>query len=201
MKNIRTLLAPALLLGAALATPAHAQGTMPVTFEVRGGASFPTGDFADGVKTGWSLGGSVMYAPRPNLALYAGYQHDGFGVDDTEDTEGVDVGVQDNTLRAGARVSLLLAGTGAVRPWAEGGLLYGRTSVSGSDGSTSVSFDSDWALGFEAGAGFVFDLSPRIALTPGVRYRQHSVDFGDLGGDATGDVKYVTVDLGINIHP
>src|SRR5215218_1251044 len=163
--KIRTVLAPALVLSAALATRAHAQNTLPVSFELRGGASIPTGDFADGVQTGWSLGGSVLYAPRPNLALYAGFQHDDFSLDDDADVdEGTDVGIQDDGLRAGARVSLLLAGLGSVRPWAEGGVLFNRTTVSASDGDVSASVDSDWALGFEVGAGLAFDVSPKVSI-------------------------------------
>ena len=199
MQFPRTVLAPALVLSALLATTAHAQNTLPVTFEVRGGASIPTGDFADGVKTGWNVGGAVLFSPSPNLALYAGYQHDELTIDD-DDTEEVDLGVQDNGLRAGARLSVPLA-TGTVRPWVEGGLLYNRTTISGSDGEVSASFDSSWELGFEVGGGFSFDVSPTISLTPGIRYRQHKVDFGDLADGATGDVNTVVVDLGINFHP
>jgi opacity protein-like surface antigen len=198
MKFPRTVLAPALVLSALLATTTHAQNTLPVAFEVRGGASIPTGDFADGVSTGWNLGGSVLFSPSPNLALYAGYQHDDFNADD--DSEDVDIGVQDNGFRAGARLSVPLA-TGTVRPWVEGGLLYNRTTISGSDGEVSASFDSSWELGFEVGGGFSLDLTPTISLAPGIRYRQHKVDFGDIAEGATGDVKTVVVDLGINFHP
>jgi opacity protein-like surface antigen len=60
--------------------------------------------------------------------------------------------------------------------------------------------DSDWKFGFEAGAGFAVDVSPRIALTPGIRFRQHSVSFDELDEDATGDLSYVTVDLGLQIR-
>jgi len=199
MTPIRKLLAPALALGAMLAHGAHAQTTLPLSFEVRGGVAFPTGDFADGASTGWTVDGTVRYTVQPTLELYAGYQHASFEVDDSQDLEGVDVGIADDGARAGAR--LLMGGVGAVRPWVEAGLIYNRTSVSGSDGETSVTFDSDWGLGFEAGAGFTLDLSPQVALTPGVRYRQHSThfDLADVGeGDL--DASYVAVDMGINFH-
>lgn len=202
MTPIRGLLAPALVLAAVLAHTAHAQNTMPVSFEVRGGVAFPTDDFADGASTGWTVDGTVRYAVQPSLELYAGYQHASFSTDESADTEGVDVGIADDGVRAGARLNLLMGGMGAVRPWLEAGLIYDRTSVSGSDGETSVTFHSRWGLGFEAGAGFAVDLSPTISLTPGVRYRQHSThfDLADIGeGDL--DASYVAVDVGINFHP
>lgn len=198
MKHLRTVLAPALVLSAVLATSAHAQNPLPVSFELRGGASFPTGDFADGVSTGWNVGASVLYAAQPNLAVYLGFQHDAFSVDD-DGSEDVDVGIDDNGFRGGLRV--LLGTMGTVRPWVEGGVLFNRVSVKGSDGDVSASVDSDWKVGFEAGAGFSFDLSPKVALTPGVRYRQHGVSFDDIDEDANGDLKSVVVDLGISIHP
>jgi opacity protein-like surface antigen len=198
MQSNRKLLASALVLGAVLATHARAQSALPLSVEVRGGASFPTGDFADGAKTGWNVGASVLYSVQPNVGFYLGFEHDDFSVDDTEN-DGVDVGITDDGARGGVRVSLPLSG-GTTRVWLEAGALFNRTSVSGSDGDVSASVDSDWKIGFETGVGIAVDVSPRISLTPGVRYRQHGVKFSDISEDATGDVNYVAVDLGVNIH-
>jgi opacity protein-like surface antigen len=109
----------------------------------------------------------------------------------------VDVGIDDNTFRAGARVNVPLAGVVTVQPWVEAGVLVGRTSVSASNGDIGASLDSDWTVGFEGGAGLSFAVAPRVSLTPGVRYRQHKAEFDDF--DGSGDVKYIAVDLGVNI--
>jgi hypothetical protein len=198
MKHLRTVLAPALVLSAVLATRAHAQTPLPISFEGRVGASIPTGDFSDGVKTGWNLGLTGFYSPQPTLALYLGFEHSAFSLD--EDTEDVDVGIDDNAVRAGARLSIPLSAA-PVRPFVEGGAVFARTSITGSDGEVSASVDSDWKVGFEVGAGFAFDVSPRVSLTPGVRYRQHGVSFDDVeGGDDLSDVSYVVVDLGVHVR-
>ena len=45
MRHIRHLLAPTAVLGAVLGASAHAQTNTRLSVELRGGASFPTGQF------------------------------------------------------------------------------------------------------------------------------------------------------------
>lgn len=201
MTALRRVLAPALVLSAALATTATAQSTLPITVEVRGGAAIPTGDFGDGASTGWGIGGTVRYAVAPTIELYAGYDHFDFSTDEELDETELDFGVQDQGLRAGGRFTF--STLGSVSPWVEGGLLFNRSSVSISDGTTTINVNSDWAPGFEAGAGFAVALSPRVSLTPGVRYRFHEAEFDPEGleeGPESIDVTYVAIDLGVNIR-
>lgn len=199
--TIRRLLAPALVLSAVLATTASAQSTLPITIEVRGGAAVPTGDFDDGAGIGWGLGATARYAVTPNVDLYAGFDHFEFGTDEELDDEEIEFGIADNGLRAGARFSFQTLGS--VQPWLEGGLLFNRSTVSFGDGTTTIDVDSEWALGFEAGAGIAVPLSPRISLTPGVRYRMHEAKFEieDVEeGPQSIDVTYFAIDLGVNIR-
>jgi opacity protein-like surface antigen len=200
MTPIGRLLAPALVLGAVLAHTAHAQSTLPVSFELRGGAAFPTDEFSDGASTGWTVDGTVRYAIQP-LELYAGYEHASFGVDESQGPESVD-GIADDGVRAGLRVNLLMDVMAAVRPWVEAGLIYSRTSVTGSGVGTSATFTPRWGLGFEAGGGLTLDLSPTVSLTPGVRYHQHTTHVDSAGG-GEGDLSasYVAVDVGISFRP
>ncbi|HEX9936355.1 MAG TPA: outer membrane beta-barrel protein [Longimicrobium sp.] len=201
MTAIRRLLAPALVLSAVLATTASAQSTLPITIEVRGGAAIPTGDFDEGVSTGWGLGATVRYAVAPSVDLYAGFDHFEFGTDEELDDEEIEFGIADNGLRAGARFSF--STLGSVQPWLEGGLLVNRSTVSIGDGTTTIDVDSEWGLGFEAGAGIAVPLSPRVSLTPGVRYRMHEAKFEveDVEeGPESIDVTYFAIDIGVNIR-
>ena len=91
-----------------------------------------------------------------------------------------------------------------VSPWIEGGATFNKTTIHASDGSASLDLDSDQSIGFEVGAGLIFDVAPHISLTPGVRFRSHNADFSDAidGGDgADVDANYVAIELGVNIHP
>lgn len=198
MTRMLRLLAPALLLGAALALPARAQTTLPLSFEVRGGVGFPVSDFDDGASMGWSVGGTVRYHTTAAIDLYGGFDFASFPPDDDLDFEGVDLDFRDFGVRAGVRTDLQLAVAPSVVPWLEAGLLVNRTSVKGSTGSNSATVDADWALGAEVGAGFSIPIGPRAALTPGVRFRTHKADFGDDLGDTT--VSYFVVDVGVLVR-
>jgi opacity protein-like surface antigen len=195
MTRIRRLLAPTLLLAAALAHPALAQ-THPFSFEVRGGVALPTGDFNDGGGTGFIVGGTVRYQVSPNADAYAGYDFASFPPDDPD--ADVDVHIRDHGARAGLRAYIPLTGMPAATPWVEAGLLVNRTSVRASNGGVSANVDADWALGFEGGAGVSISVAPRVSLTPGVRFRTHKADFGDDVGSTT--VSYVAIDLGVHVR-
>jgi opacity protein-like surface antigen len=204
MIHVRRLIAPALVLSAGLvAHAASAQATLPLSFEVRGGVGIPVGDFGDGASTAWSIGGTARYRVASMVDLYAGYDHFDFGADSTSDFDsGIDVGITDDGFRGGARFNLPLAMRG-VTPWLEGGLLVNRTTVNVSDGTTSIGLHSKWTPGFEVGAGLAFALSPKISLTPGVRFREHRAEFdtGDPSSDGTVTADYFAIDLGVNFHP
>ena len=195
MTRIRRLLAPALLLGFALARPAAAQTPLPLSFEVRGGVGLPTGDFNDGAGTGWILGGTVRYRAQAVIDVYGGFDFASFPPDEEE--PGVDIAFRDYGVRAGVRYELMAVAP-AITPWLEAGLLVNRTSVKASDDEVSATVDADWALGFESGAGLSISIGPRAALTPGVRFRSHKADFGDEIGSST--ASYIVVDLGVLVR-
>lgn len=200
--TIRKLVFPALVLGAALAQPARAQTILPLSFEARGGVAIPTGDFGDGAGTGFNVGGTVHYRVAPMVSIYAGYEFLRFSVDSLGDFEGVDAHITDQGFRAGARFEVPLAGamTG-LQPWVEGGATFNQTTISATDGSTSIDLDADRKVGFEVGAGLNFAVAPKISIAPGVRYHSHKAefDFGD-GDIGEADVNYFTVDLGVHIR-
>ncbi|HVG45086.1 MAG TPA: outer membrane beta-barrel protein [Longimicrobium sp.] len=201
--QLRNLLVPALLLGAALAQPAAAQTVLPLSFEVRGGVVIPRGDFDDGANTGWSVGGTIHYRVAPMVSVYGGFEHAAFTVDDDEDFEGVDADITDQGFRLGARFDVPLGSMTGIGPWVEGGATFNQTSIGLSDGSTSLDVDSDRGVGFEVGAGLSFAVAPKISITPGVRYRSHKAKFSDPDGgteEAEVDVNYFSIDLGVHIR-
>ncbi|HEX6750261.1 MAG TPA: outer membrane beta-barrel protein [Longimicrobium sp.] len=205
MTRITRILAPALVLGAILAHPARAQIGIPFSAEVRGGVALPTGEFGDGAGTGWGIDGTLRYRIAPMVDVYGGYAYFSFGADSASDfAEGVDVAIRDQGFRAGARLTVPLVGmmTG-VSPWIEGGATFNKTTLHASDGSTTLDIDSDQSIGFEVGAGVIFDVAPHVSLTPGVRFRSHNADFSEAFGedDADVDANYVAIEIGVNIHP
>jgi opacity protein-like surface antigen len=200
---LRRLLAPALVLSAVAATTARAQATLPIGFEARVGAGIPVGDFGDGAAPGWAVGITARAPLKPGVALYAGYDHFAFQADSSLDSDpDADINIDDDGVRAGLRSSFAVTRIAGAAPWLEAGVIVNHTRLRASSGGASASIDSDWMVGFEGGAGLSFAINPMLALTPGVRYRQHRARFTDNGLDGPGSVttSYFAVDLGVNFR-
>ncbi|HEX8831411.1 MAG TPA: hypothetical protein VF705_09615 [Longimicrobium sp.] len=184
MKTLRALLAPALVLSALLPAHAHAQTAHPLSFELRGGASVPTGEYREAVPTGWNVGAAVLLPVDSTLSLYAGFQHD-----QTSDLFD-DQTLSDNGFRAGMRLGMPESRTSSAEAWLElGGMLNKLSLVNG------------WRLGLEGGIGLTLPVSSRVSFTPGLRYRSHTFSGrGILGRDGE-RAAYVSLDLGLQLHP
>lgn len=187
---------PAAILAVGLAAPAQAQFS-PFSIEGRAGAAFPTGDIADGLNTGFSVGANVGYSVMPLLDLYAGYSFQRFGFDDDEEFGEVDADATDSGFSLGARLGLP---AGAISPWVFGGVLLHQVEIEGRDGDVTASMTSDRSVGFEVGGGVALPIAPALSLTPAVRYRRYSTDF-DFGGETwSEDITYFTVDVGVRLR-
>ncbi|HSU16487.1 outer membrane protein [Longimicrobium sp.] len=203
MTRLRRLLAPALALCAGTTTAARAQAALPVSFEARVGAGIPVGDFGDGAAPGWAVGITARGALKPGVELYGGYDHFAFNTDESvDDDPEADVNIDDDGFRAGLRSNFAVTRVGGASPWLEAGVIVNHTKLRASSGGASASFDSDWMVGFEGGAGLSFPINSMLALTPGVRYRQHRARFTDNGLDGPGSVttSYFAVDIGVNFR-
>jgi len=196
MPRIRRLLAPVLLLGAAVAQPAFAQTPHPISFEGRAGVALPERDSRE-LDIGWIVDATLRFELTPGLDAYAGYSFGSSALDISDQIEDVDVDIRDHGFRSGLRADLRV-GMPRATPWVEFGVLLNRTEVKASNSDESDSEHSEWGLGFEAGAGLSFPVRPRISLTPGIRYRTHKIEFEDIGG--TGHADYIVVDLGVNVR-
>jgi opacity protein-like surface antigen len=163
--------------------------TSPFAIEVRGGLAFPID--LEGVETGLTFGGDVIFQATPMFGIYAGYNFATFAIDDEEfeeeELEDVEADIEVKGFRAGVRANLPLATAGA-SPFAFGGLVYQSFGFSVSDGETEGSFSGDEELGFEVGAGVEIPLGTRLSFTPAVSYVKIE------------DAKAVKADVGLKIR-
>jgi opacity protein-like surface antigen len=76
-----------------------------------------------------------------------------------------------------------------------GGALYNHVELESNDGDLIQ--DSGHEFGWEAGGGVSIALGSNLALAPGVRYRTFPAK-PDLGnGPVTGDLPYLSFDIGL----
>ena len=133
---------------AAGAGRAGAQGTLPVSFQVRLDAGLPVGDFKDAVKAGLGWGVDAAFDVSPNFSIYGGYSSFDF------DVRSSTVTVRDDGFDVGGRV-LLGSGGGVTTTFAQFGALF-------HNGDT----------GFEAGLGLEYPVATAVTLTPLARFRK-----------------------------
>jgi opacity protein-like surface antigen len=188
---------PMAILAIGLATPTQAQ-LSPFSIEGRAGVAVPTGDAADALKTGFSVGANPGHSLLPLLDLYAGYSLQRFGFDDDEEFGDVDADATDSGFSLGARIGLPV--TGSIAPWLFGGVLLHQVEIEGREGNLTVSMKSDRSVGFEVGGGVSLPIAPLLSLTPAVRYRRYTADFDFAGETWSEDVTYFAIDLGVRLR-
>ena len=170
-----------LAVAAGSAAPAAAQDS-PLSIEGRTGVTIPMGDLSDaGAEPGLIFGVDAFYVVGEVVSVYGGWGYHQFSCDDC---------IADVTA-AGPRagVKILYPVPGAATPWFRTGLTFNSA-----EGLADVS--SDRAVGFEAGAGIDYALSPRLSVTPAVRYAFFDADFGAVEPTFS----YLTLDLGLHFH-
>ncbi|HET7232521.1 MAG TPA: hypothetical protein VFJ16_21105 [Longimicrobium sp.] len=127
---------------------ASAQGTLPLTAEVRIDAGIPVGDLADSYEAGLGWGVMGGFDLTPNFMIYGGYSR--FELNDKDNVGG---NAKDDGFDLGGRVRLG-TGAGVLTPFAQFGVLFHDET------------------GFEAGLGADYPVGNGVALTPMARFRK-----------------------------
>jgi hypothetical protein len=127
---------------------AGAQGTLPITAEVRIDAGIPTGNLADAFDVGLGWGVMGGFDLTPNFTIYGGYSRFQFDA-----KGGVGARARDDGFDLGGRVRLG-TGAGVWTPFAQFGVLFHDET------------------GFEAGLGADYPVGNGVALTPLARFRK-----------------------------
>lgn len=185
-----------LLLAAARSLPAQLP-IPPVSAEIRAGVAVPTGEFAEaepgiGAESGPMVGAALVVHFTSRLALVGGYSLGWFGC-----PRCAQQGLEQTVMDQGADIALHLespAWRGMI-PWARAGGLLHHITFAGAGGELS----SDFAPGYQAGAGVRLSLPGALQLTPGFHYRGFpaELDLGGLGGESV-DVSHVLFDVGLS---
>jgi opacity protein-like surface antigen len=187
MKKLLFALAAISVMG--VAGTASAQSRIPLSFEVRGDAAIPTGDFKDGIENGLGFTASAALQLVPGFGVYGSYGRTEFSIDGADDSDVLDQGF-------GAGLTAALGGglAGRATPYIGAGLLFHELEVNDQE-------VGDAQMGFEVGAGIAFPLGRSVRITPAVGYRQYKVENTTLGGvlDDDFNVSYLTAGVGLNI--
>lgn len=177
----RTLLA-ILATGVLAATPAVASAQLSTGFSIAGGLAMPTGNFANGVSSGFNGAlGLNIGAPLVPVGVRIEGGYNGFNGKNLPAGSSGDVRVLSGTVNAtlGMGLPYLIGGVG----------YYGARATASSGGFSASSTQS--AAGFNVGAGLRFPLG-LLSTFAEVRYHK-------MMGDANngGDISYVPITFGV----
>ncbi len=175
-----------------------------ISVEFTGDVALPTSKL-QGVKLkrGYGGGANVQLRLQRNLQAYAGYELHKFEPDELLIAQNVDALEHGYTF--GLRYSHAFMSGGQTTQfsgvpvgfWIKGGGLVNRIELQDGDGDNLT--NTEYGLGWEAGAGLTLPVSRRVTFTPGARYRSLSPDlkFGSASRNVT--MNYVTATLGLAI--
>lgn len=164
------------------ATVAGAQGvtsaTKPFSFGISGGASIPTGDFSDGVNTGYNFGGHIsLGTPALPISFRGDVNYDNFGAKPVSGANDANAHIWSYTANAVYEIPTLsgirpyvIGGIGGFTPTATASSTYGNVS-------TSASYSSGTKFGFDVGGGITIPLAGFNAFVE-ARYNRFSDDGG-----------------------
>jgi len=184
-KSTSMLLSLVAVASIASSTVAQAQLSRPVKFTIFGGASLPSGDTGDGLKTGYTLGGAAdLRAPLMPVGLRGELAYSSLGAKDTGGLESASF----NDLGGNVNAVFWLPSAGTpLTAYLTGGPSYSHLTFKVSDSGVSESASEDhW--GFNVGGGIDFALGGlgtrldvryrRISMGDGVNYQTIPITFG-----------------------
>lgn len=189
----------AFLAAAVVLTPAAALAQAPVSLEIGADVAIPVQDLGNAeLGTGFGLGARIHYGLARGIAAYAGWDWHRFSADLAPD----ELDVTETGFALGLRYGKAFgaerpAGEAAPAWWIGAGGVLGQYDVEDEAGDPAG--DTDYGIGWEAGAGISWPITDRIAVTPGLRLRQlrREVDMGLGPQDAT--LTYLAIGAGVTV--
>ncbi len=163
--------------------------------EIRTGAGYATQDFGDAsLGAGFGFGGTIAYRFMPHLAAYAGWDWYHFASD--ESFAGIDLDFENTGYAFGLRFEHPLGKHSAPLIRVQMGGIYTHVEIENIDGD--IVLNSRHSLGWEVGTGLIIPVGRNWKIAPGVRYRNQTVEFDELGGALKTNLRYLTAELGFS---
>jgi opacity protein-like surface antigen len=157
-------------------------------FELSGGPSFATSEFAVGLKPGFGTDGTFHYSFLPKFGVYAGWGANWIS------SENIDSDLNRDYEETGYMLGLQFkqpVGTSRSAFFLRAGALYSHIEVENDNGD--ILEDTGHGFGVQLAAGVEFDLGSSWSISPVVKHNFLSRDHN--GADT--DFNYLTVRVGI----
>lgn len=175
------------------ASIAGAQGPFSVDLRIAGVT--PTSKLAGtDLSTGLGAGATIAFRLQPHLHLYGGWDYIAFAPD--QSFAGVDHDFEETGYTYGLRFEHPFGAATGMLYRLEAGGTYKHVEIEDADGD--IVADSEHSVGFEFGAGAVFNANSNWRFVPMLRYRSLSPDFTIGSVTTEGTLQYVGLELGLS---
>jgi len=191
MRPSRAFSALLMLMTALWAAEADAQ-QRALSFDARGGYSFPMSDFGDTAESDFGFGGGLVLSLTDSFGIYGGWARDAFGCDDTIVCD-EDAQIHVQGFEAG--VKFMIPTEARILPWLKAGAIAHELKF---DSGTGFESETDREWGFQVAAGLDFPLGEVVSVSPGLRFNM--LEVGDAGVFEEPEVRYLSFDLGLHFH-
>ena len=162
------------------------------SFEVRPGVNFATKKLGEAnLKTGYGFEGALAYRFMPHLAVYAGWSWNKFGSD--QQMNGSSLNFEETGYTYGLQF-IHPVGESKISILARVGGLANHIEVEEGD---DIIADSGHGFGWQVEGGLAIPLGEKWRLMPSVRYRSLSRDITIETVNASVDLNYLSVGMGI----
>lgn len=162
-----------------------------LSFDVRGGYSFPFGDFSDSAESDFGFGVGAVFNLTNSFGIYGGWARDGFGCDICTDDDQIHASGFEGGIK------FLIPSERSIVPWLKAGVIGHTVTFD----SGIVAFESDRKYGFQGAAGIDFPLGDVVSVSPAVRV--NFLDLDDPDDDdflESAEVRWLSLDIGAHFH-
>jgi len=165
-------------------------GSFETTAAVSSAAYYFDLELDDGFTAGIALGAQINEWLRGEVEL-SGNWHDAEGFVEFDDSspDATTLDGDETALFALANLWLEVPiGLGPLRPYAGGGVGFGRLDLDIETSGSTLFDDADWGFAWQLGAGVAFDVSESIAIDVGYRYKRIEnvdIEVEDVFGDSS----------------
>lgn len=161
-------------------------------FEAGGGPSFPTMQFADGIRTGFGFECTFRYMFLPHTGLYGGWGANWLSTETLTPANNRDYEETGYILGLDFRHPI---SDSKFAYYVRAGALYNHIEIENADGN--ILKDTKHRPGFQIAGGIDIDLGKNWSLTPGVKFNKLLVDTEIDGSSEHLDHQYISARIGI----
>ncbi|MBK9391999.1 MAG: porin family protein [Bacteroidetes bacterium] len=164
-----------------------------IAFELGGGPSIPTNEFAEGIRLGFGFECTFNYSFMPHTGIYGGWGANWLSTETVNSETSLDYEETGYVLGLDFRHPI---GSSNISYYARAGALYNHIETENSDGI--IISDTKHGLGYQLAGGLAINLGRNWNLVPGIKFNSLTRDSEINGVIKQLNYQYISAKIGIS---